>query len=315
MSINGFQLLWESSLKPFERLAEYLEEFDNLRAQSRSFSTGGKDYLVEGDVKGTPLDGLFDTGAEYNAISSSRAISLECSLLPGTAHERQIGNGTIIKSPGIVTVPWRFRGESKIHVIECSVIPNLIHDVVFSSKFLRDTRTLTKHFKRRVKEVVRPMQKLLGFGLLGSTKERLCGRLNGKLIAALADTACDVMLISEDCARREGHHIDSSLEHQLELELPDGGRASTTGKVSALDWMFGSSGETVRSDYYVLKGLPVDVVLSNEFLFHFDAFSRFEEHFVQVESTSDLAELYPIRYIGRKSSKLQQLEDSSLNGC
>jgi hypothetical protein len=79
--------------------------------------------------------------------------------------------------------------------------------------------------------------------------------------------------------------------------------------------MFGSSGETVRSDYYVLKGLPVDVVLSNEFLFHFDAFSRFEEHFVQVESTSDLAELYPIRYIGRKSSKLQQLEDSSLNGC
>jgi hypothetical protein len=202
-----------------------------------------------------------------------------------------------------------------IHNIECSVVPKFILDLVFSSKFLRDTETLTKHFKKRVKKVDGPLCKLLGLRLLGNEKERLCGRLNGSLVAALPDSGSDVMLISDGYASREGFKVDDGRKNQLELELPDGRRVFTDGIVRALDWTFGSSEETIKCHFYVLKGLPVDVVLSNEFLFHFNAFSRFKSHFLQVDSTTDLAELYPIRYIGRYSDKLQQLEDESLDAC
>ncbi len=122
------------------------------------------------------------------------------------------------------------------------------------------------------------------------------------------------MLVSEDYALKRGWTIDRSHGQRLDLELANGSYAYTSGVVRDLEWSFGGladpSAEVVVSDFYVLKGL-----LSNEFVFELDVFNRFKEHFIQLDSDVDLAELHNIRLISHYSGELQKLEDQYLDDC
>ena len=286
-----------------------------------SFSSGGKDYSVQGVVGDTPVSGAVDTGAERSCVSTEFAAIYGLSPQDGTQHTVKLGNGKTVQSPGIVSVPWRFADEPQTHSLECAIIPGCVHDLILGAKFLRLTETLTTFYKKRVKQTLRFLRNAhdlagkLRLGLLGAEKRRMWGYLNQKLASALPDSGSDVMLISAGYARSRGLHIDRARRHHLELQLGDGSYTTTCGLVKGLQWSFGDSGEAVTSDFYILEDLPVDIVLSNEFLFELDVFSRFGEYLVQLDSDFDIAELYPIKLIGIYSDELLELENQYINDC
>ncbi|KAJ9142790.1 hypothetical protein NKR23_g6944 [Pleurostoma richardsiae] len=272
-----------------------------------------RDYVVKGHVNDTDVLGLADTGAQGCSISPSLARSFHLKPDPGTAHDIVLGSGKTVHSPGKVTVPWRFSGEAEIHSLRCSIVPGCIHGLILGGHFLAQTKTMTTFFKKRVKEFVRKLPRRLGLKLLGEEKQRLWGFLDGELIAALPDSGSDVMLVSGAYARDHGLRVNRSRKNRIELEFVDGSTAFTSGLVRGLDWRFGDSAETVKCDFYVLDGLPIDVVLSNEFLFGLDAFTRFEGFIVPIASAEELAELYNIRRIGSYSEELLELEKQYQN--
>jgi hypothetical protein len=50
-----------------------------------------------------------------------------------------------------------------------------------------------------------------------------------------------------------------------------------------VEWRFGGDDQIHLTDVYVLSGLPVDLVLGYDFLFHTEAFSEHEQDFWHVE--------------------------------
>ncbi|KAK3379669.1 hypothetical protein B0T24DRAFT_520273, partial [Lasiosphaeria ovina] len=230
-------------------------------------------------LNGVPIASLVDNGAERCHVSLRFAESHKLSPQDGTQHVVQPGNGKTVLSPGIVSIPWQFSGESESYLIDCAIIPGCVRDLVLGANFLRLTQTLTK-FKSRITATARGVLRRLHLNLLGGEKQRLWRFLDDVLASALPDTGSDVMLVSEDYARSRGLHVDRNPQHRLELELGDGTVTYTSGVVRHLVWSFGDSGEDVTSDFYVLPGMPADIILSNELLFELDVFSRFDEFLI-----------------------------------
>ncbi|KAH8646766.1 hypothetical protein BX600DRAFT_443736 [Xylariales sp. PMI_506] len=282
---------------------------DSLSSGRRDFSSGRKDYLVEGFIRGTAVTAVADTGAQWNTVSPDFAASHGLRPSPETQGDVRLGNGKIVRSPGTVSIPWSFPGESVSHLLDCTILPGCIYPLILSAKFLR----VTDAMKKRVKAVMRSLPQRLGLKLLDDEKQRMWGFLDGELISALPDSGSDIMLVSAAYARSRGLRVDSSPENLLELELADGTRVFTSGSVKGLDWTFGDTDTTVRCDFYVLEGLAVDVILSNEFLFDLDVFNQFEEYFIQMDATTDLAELYNIRLISKYSDELSKLEEEYIH--
>ncbi|KAK1984943.1 hypothetical protein LZ30DRAFT_710041 [Colletotrichum cereale] len=179
---------------------------------------------------------------------------------PGTATQVKLPSGRLIESPGSVQAPYKFAGERRSTLIHCPIIPGCVHDLILSHAFLRATRTL-----------------------LGGEGHRLQGFINDTSTLALPDTGSDAMLVSESFATSLGMRIDRSVGYCEEVEFADGSRGTTSGIVRGLKWTFGGIERSVFCDFYVLSGLPVDVVLSGDFLFELQVFSRYEHCMVQHE--------------------------------
>ncbi|KAK1690183.1 hypothetical protein BDP55DRAFT_341197 [Colletotrichum godetiae] len=108
-----------------------------------------------------------------------------------------------------------------------------------------------------------------------------------------------------------GSRSTGALEYQVELELADGSEVSPCGLLRGVNWMFAASRRRVKCDFYVLKDLCTDVVLSNDFLFGYDVF------FTQIDSLSEPSyseedpELLFISLKRNGRSELMQPEDPS----
>lgn len=274
-----------------------------------SFSSAPRQYFVEGDVNGTPVEALPDTGADMCFISPKLACDLGLSPDAWTPKEIQLANKKCVESPGMVEVAWRFTREQKPHILNCWILPGCVHDIVLGNHFLNATQTLTK-FKNRIKSKLVDLPRRLRLRLLGEEKQRLWGYLDGHLTAALPDTGSDVMLISSIYARRIGLLINRDFEQLLEVEFADGTTAWTSGVIRDVPWEVG--GATVRCDFHVLDALCVDVVLSKDYLFDLNVFSENSEYFFNVDSEDDLFQLFNIRLIGRYGDTLNILEEEYL---
>ncbi|KAK2063452.1 hypothetical protein LY76DRAFT_642497 [Colletotrichum caudatum] len=90
---------------------------------------------------------------------------------------------------------------------------------------------------------------------------RLQGFINDTSTLALLDTGSNVMLISESLAASQAMRVNRSASY---CEEP-----------------FGSTQQSVICDFYVLDGLPVDIVFSGDFLFELQVFSMYEHCMVQ----------------------------------
>lgn len=90
--------------------------------QLSDFSSGQKQYFVEGYLDSTPLEAFPDSGADMCLISPDTASNLGLVVTPGTARNIQLANNKPVQSPGMVRVPWTFSGESTTHMLECWVL-------------------------------------------------------------------------------------------------------------------------------------------------------------------------------------------------
>ncbi|KAL2693590.1 hypothetical protein Neosp_000150 [[Neocosmospora] mangrovei] len=273
-----------------------------------------KDYSVKAKVGKHNVDALPDTGAQCNLISPQ--LAEKAGLVPrkGTEQAIRLPTGKQVSSPGAVRIPFSFLGEAKEYMLKCWVIPGCNRDLILSRGFLDATKTLTK-FAYRITSTIRKVTRGRRLNLLGDERQRIWGGLNNSPALALPDTGSDVMLVSAEYARRNNLDVQRGPEHQLELELGDGSTSFTTGVVRNAEWAFGDSGLKVRCDFYVLDDLPVDVVLSGDFVFGFGVFDEFSRFLVHLDSLPDLSELYNIRLIGKYSPELLRLERLCYNDC
>ncbi|RKL02203.1 hypothetical protein BFJ71_g4654 [Fusarium oxysporum] len=295
--------------------------FESVRP-SRAIPTGNrlqsilnpglKDYRVKAKVGEYEVDALPDTGAKYNFISQQFVVK-GCLVPDNTTPETiQLPCGKTVISPGTVKVPFLFQGEIKKYVLDCRILPGCTSDLVLSGSFLRATKTLTK-FKNRIQGVLRNLKTCPRVSLLGNEEQRLWGRLNGHHVLALPDTGSDVMLVSAQWAKSNYLEVDYSPEHHLELEQGDGSRFFTIGCIHNATWTFGDSEQQTSWDFYVVNDLPVDILFSNEFIFEFDLFSKFEHFMVDHEFSLGSPGFYNVRLISKYSPELARLEEESNN--
>ncbi|KAK4125986.1 hypothetical protein N657DRAFT_709321 [Parathielavia appendiculata] len=147
----------------------------------------------------------------------------------------------------------------------------------------------------------------MGFDML-----RSFGYLDEEVVSALPVSGSNIMAMSADYARKRESVVDRRHERQVGVQFADVSTAWTDGIVSQLQRKFGNTGEKVRSDFYVLEHLPVDVLLSSDFVFGHDVFVEHERAFFDYGYALDLLHLCNIRLIGRYSSDLKKLEEEGL---
>ncbi|KAK2048178.1 hypothetical protein LZ31DRAFT_78706 [Colletotrichum somersetense] len=262
---------------------------------SRDFS-GKRYYWAGGTIGGEKIQALPDTGAEYNSISPTLADRMGLKLRPGTATQVRLPSRRIIQSPGSIQAPFKFVGERRSTLIDCLIIPGCVHDLILSHAFLHATRTLTK-FVHRIKSTLCKSPGRLRLNLLGGEGRRLQGFINNTSTLALPDTGSNIILISESFAASQAMRVDRSASYYEEVEFANGSRDITSGIVRRLKWTFGSTQQSVVCDFYVLNGLPVDIILSSDFLFEFQVFFRYGHCMVQYDLFGDVANLCNINLI------------------
>ncbi|KAB5542729.1 hypothetical protein GE09DRAFT_1225644 [Coniochaeta sp. 2T2.1] len=280
-------------------------------AQTSDFSSGRKQYFVEGTLKGIHVEALPDTGADMCLVSPSIVSELGLSIVPGTERAMLLPNGKSVESPGMVRLSWTFSVELAEHTLDCWVLPGCKHNLVLGNRFLRETQTLTKFAPRIKSRLVDPPRGCLrSRGLLEGGNQRLRGYLNGHITAALPDTGSDVMLVSREYARVAGLAVDVDPRTRLAVEFADGSTSWTGGVARRVPWTVGR--ETVRCDFHVLDDLCVDAVLSGDYLIEARAFLEHSDSLVGVDLEGDLFQVHNIRLIGRFSDSLSNLEDEYL---
>lgn len=118
---------------------------------------------------------------------------------------------------------------------------------------------------------------------------RMKGYCGGVSVDAIPDTGSDLDLLSPTMAaklRSLGHTVLDGKGHHKLVELPGGRVVQTTGIVRSVDVQFGShrEGKCFLRDFDILPGLPSDVVLSEDLLSESDAFRRYSDCLVELES-------------------------------
>lgn len=228
-----------------------------------------------------------DKGAGCNFMSLQHAERHGIPVIPPDPNSRttRLGNGKQVEIAGHATMPFSFKGETKSHQLEFVVLPQCIKDVILGSPFLR----LTKLFEHHAHRIVRKIRTFSGApACYTASQERVVGMLDGELVHALPDTGSDVMLVSETYAKRRGLHVHRDTHYCFPLTFADGSQSWTSGIAKDVSWQYGTDGgESTLCDFYVLKDLQCDVLLSYDFLYRTGAFSLHEQWMDLLEDPTD----------------------------
>ena len=224
-----------------------------------------------------------DYGARANFVTRSYVNRRRLSINKASAGVFKNAIGKKIKTLGTVILSVRFKGETELHSVEFHVISNALWDVVLGRPFLDLTKTLTE-FKHRVTRTLRHISSPRICYVSGS-HQGIDGYLNGEAVNALPDTGSNILVMSTKYARSRGFYIRKSQRYRIEVTFADGSRAVTRGIVKGVAWQFGSSPEeTYCRNVFVLDDLQCDFILSYEFLEETNAFARYKDSIVEVES-------------------------------
>ena len=221
-----------------------------------------------------------DNGAPANFLSKSFADRLGIPINTGSSRTFRTGIGKAFQTLGTVMVPFSFKEEKELHLLEFHVMSKALRDIVLGGPFLKATETFSR-FKHRVTRKFR--HKILPqLCYVRGSHQGILGYFDGELVEAVPDTGSDILAISTEYARKRSLHIDESDEHRIEIAFADGSTAVTRGIVKDVAFEFASSPtDEYRRDFYVLDDLDCDVVLDYEFLDETDAFSFHEDSFVE----------------------------------
>lgn len=307
-------------LKEVQKVLEYLDEWpsnanDDASSRGSSGSRRGLRYQVEGELNGTRLEANVDTGASFNIISQDFATSRKLTPDPGSHGYIALPSGKRIFSPGKVNTILKFANEEKEHQLSCVIIPNAVHPLVLGAKFLRMTKTLTKHL-HRVKKVISGVGQV-SLNLVGGEQEFLSGYLNGNPTLAVPDSASDIPVISGSMAKRLGLRVRQGRKDRMIVTYIDGSQSLTDGVVRNVQWQFREDEAPVKCDFHVIDNLPVDVILNSGMIDELDIFRNYEDLFDTIGSPADQGGVYTISWDGEKrkqgSADARSLEDSSTN--
>jgi hypothetical protein len=256
---------------------------------------------INGHLQDTDVSAFPDTGAAANFISLPYAQKHALTIDKRFRKRVKVGNGTAVRVIGTTTLPFSFAGETTKYSLTFHVLPGSFHDVILGSTFLRLSETFTRFAHR----VGRKIRESVGRGVrrlcfLGS-QQYVTGTANGVDVDAVPDTGSDVSVMSAKFAIAHGFEIDDDERHRISLGFADGSTARTRGVVRNVEWRFGGDDQIHLTDVYVLSGLPVDLVLGYDFLFHTEAFSEHEQDFwhVGVLEQEDFWMLLLIRVLKR----------------
>lgn len=322
--------------QPSRAMADGPKETAAARGQSLgpSNATPGKnvsgsafEWHVLGQLNGKPVEALADTGANCNAISASCARERQLTPDPGSTQARiRLPSGKYCTSLGTTTLQFRFKGEDRIHNVECNIVPRLQQACVLALDFLRTTETLT-NFKSRLKEVPLPngrmSLRLMRDGALDSDSNNgtITGYIAGRKCIAMPDSGSSIMALSGSYVRSRQMTINT--RKRCKVKFIDGSSAWTSGTVIA-PWQFCQSRiplwemlyyfilyflllqpltlspyarpTWMAQEWHVIENMDVDAILSIDFIKQHDVFRAYESSFVSKLKGSDIfaAKIYGI---------------------
>lgn len=265
-------------------------------------------FHLDGKLNGIQVEANADTGASFNVISSALAKMLGLTPEPGTGGYILLPSGRRIFSAGKVDASFRFGDEKGDYDLSCIILEKASRDLVLGSKFLRLTKTFTKH-KHRLKKVF-AIAPRFSLNLLGDTQEGIPGYLNGMRCFAVPDSGSDIMAISGKYAKAHGLKVRRGRRHRNVVEFIDGSRQHTDGIVKDLSWQFRENEGPIRCDFHIINNLPVDAILSNGMVDEYNVFTRYGDTLSQSHSIDDQSGIYNIRLAKKCRTEIAKLEDS-----
>lgn len=166
-----------------------------------------------------------------------------------------------------------------------------------------------KQLARQAPESVPLYSKLPSFALLGGDQDLLLGYVSGAASFVVPDTGSDIMVMSAAYATQLGLPIFREKRHRTKRQLIDGSEIYTSGLVTDVEWSFFLDGPTPRHDFHVIEDLPVDVIVSNDFLLKHDVFSEYESSILEWTPKEDEAGIYGITLVENMKNELRSLEE------
>jgi len=249
-------------------------------------------FEIPAFLQGQSTKALGDSGAKKNFIKEEFATTLGLPINRDFVCKITIGSGSRVSTTGVVTAPFRFKGEHKVYDLKFHLLPNCIHDVILGKSFLKLTETFTNlsNFYSRVKQRVIKGISQFDFLYLGAAGDMFDGCINGKQQLALADFGSKVLVMDEDYAHSIGIPIQTGIEHETTLRFADKSTKKTSGMAYGVEWKFGRDGEFTapyRLNFHVLKNAPAKVILCDTFLCDNEAFSRYGHYLVDSDEDED----------------------------
>lgn len=90
------------------------------------------------------------------------------------------------------------------------------------------------------------------------------------------DTGSEIMAMSASYAAQLGLKILTDTRHRTKVQFVDGSKVLTDGLVKDVSWQFEQGDNPVLKDFHIIEALPVDAVVSIDFLDKYDVFSKYE---------------------------------------
>lgn len=282
-------------LDPYRTPMECIVSVQAQKSRAQAFGDVDKEevriFEIPGLLAKHSTKALGDYGARKNFIKEEFAKRLGLPIDRALVCKVTVGNGKLVKTTGVVTAPFRFKGEHHVHHLKFHILPDCIHNVILGKSFLKLTETLSKlsNFHRRVKE--RVVKGISQFHLLylGASSPMFEGFINGRPQTALADSGAKVLVMDEAYALRTGVSIQTGYEHRTRLKFVDNSTADTSGMAYNVEWRFGRDGEFTspyRLNFHILKNAPADVILCDTFLYDNEAFSRYHHYLLDNDDDS-----------------------------
>ncbi|KAI0154290.1 hypothetical protein GGR57DRAFT_110393 [Xylariaceae sp. FL1272] len=283
-----------------------------------------------------------DSGSQKNIVAESWAKQNRLKIRRDREDLKifELGNGNRIRSVGRVRARVRLLASDLNAQKEWFyVFANCPVPLILGMPFLERNEILTKN-RSLLEDCPSSYRKIDSVFWIGSVRNRVQCSLDSHKAIAVADTGSDVNLMSLTYAKREGYQIDRRQECRRRLQFGDGSQADTIGQVYVqnltLDWRGNESGpgpmftppvdvggttscsnqdangepdtEQLSAIFFVLPGLPCDIILGRGLLETTDAFNLCPD----LKSSEDtrrnlLAELNIIIDRGRIAELLRSL--------
>lgn len=291
--------------RPSTRIRPSIQIRPSTRSRPREppNSFGHRRLIASGSINGKQLDAIADSGASFSVISQELAGTLGLTIDQTSVISACLPSGTMIRTLGKTEGIFKFSGEEKSYILLCVVLEKCIHPLVLGSQFLRVTQTLTKH-TNRIKNVFSNILSLNFLGIFEAEQYLLDGYLNGQAADIVPDTGSDIMVMSLTFAERLGLTIHGGPQHRTKVQFIDGSEVYTIGKVRGVRWKFQKwldCGSHTRRragyDFHIIQHLPVDVIVSNDFVQNLEVFKRHKHRLVSRQPNQFESGIYGIRFI------------------